>query len=147
MYVHTYMYSHPLHTRTEYIHTHYMHTQKSGSTWRTAQKLTALLCILPTALRDFVPAVRKGFSKVIWGLRILHGRCINGNEAVQMHVQAGNRPIPDSDVAAADKMIIEGFAMLEGWYNGDPLISYLYTPTTDPLTCVCAPTTDPLTYD
>jgi len=44
-------------------------------------------------------------------------------------------------------MIIEGFAMLEGWYNGDPLISYLYTPTTDPLTCVCAPTTDPLTYD
>ena len=28
--------------------------RKSGRTWRTAEKLTALLCILPTVLRDYV---------------------------------------------------------------------------------------------
>ena len=88
--------------------------KKSGRTWRTADKLTALLCILPTVLRDFVPTVRAAFNKVIMGLRLLQGRCTNGNEAASMNVMTGSRPITDDDIKMADKLIIEGLSMLEG---------------------------------
>ena len=78
----------------------------------------ALLHILPTVLRGCVPAVREGFKKVIWGLRILQGRCINGTEAAHWRVQAGSRPLVDDDVHIAHEKIIEGFSMLEGAWLG-----------------------------
>ena len=43
------------------------------------------------------------------------GRCVNGTEAAHMRVEAGNRPILDADIELADKLIIEGLSMLEGW--------------------------------
>ena len=95
-----------------YIHT--QTTKKSGRTWRSADKLTALLSVLPTILRGFVPAVREGFKKLIWGLRILQGRCINGTEAATLKVQPGSRPLVDDDVDIAHAKIIEGLSMLEG---------------------------------
>lgn len=88
--------------------------KKSGRTWRTADKLTALLYILPTVLRGFVPAVRAGLRKLIWGLRVLEGRCINEVEGARMNVHAGSRPICDDDIKFAQKLIIEGLSMLEG---------------------------------
>ena len=88
--------------------------KKPGCTWRTADKLTALLYILPTVLRGFAPAVRAGFRKIILGLRILEGRCINDSEGVRMRVRAGSRPISDEDIERADLLIIEGLSMLEG---------------------------------
>ena len=60
-----------------------------GSLWRTAEKLTALLIILTTSIRDYIPAVRTGLRKLIWGLRILEGRCVNANEAIHVNVQPG----------------------------------------------------------
>ena len=90
--------------------------KKSGRTWRTAEKITALLCILPTVLRGFVPVVRAGLRKLIWGLRVLEGRCINGFEGACMNVHAGSRPICDDDIKFAQKLIIEGLSMLEGSY-------------------------------
>ena len=65
-----------------------------------------------------MPAVREGFKKVIWGLRILQGRCTNGNEAAHWQVQAGSRPLVDDDVQIAHEKIIEGFSLLEGAWLG-----------------------------
>ena len=88
--------------------------KKAGRTWRTSDKITTLLCILPTVLRGFVPAVRAGFRKMIWGLRILEGRCLNGTEAATMRVHAGSHPISVEDIERADLLINEGLSMLEG---------------------------------
>ena len=104
--------SHPHPPSTTLQHTPF--PQKSGRVWRTSEKLTALLVILPTVLRGFVPAVRKGLNKVILGLRILQGRCVNGTEAAKMRVHQGDRPIKDEDIAEAESLIIEGLSMLEG---------------------------------
>ena len=71
---------------------------KSGRTWRTADKLTALLCILPTVLRGYVHAVRVGVRKVIWALRILqvhthtrahNARCTNTITHLHTHTRRG----------------------------------------------------------
>ena len=61
-----------------------------------------------------MPTVREGFKKVIWGLRILQGRCINVIEAVKLKVQPGSRPLMNDDVNIAHDKIIEGFSILEG---------------------------------
>ena len=88
--------------------------RKSGRTWRTADKLTALLTILPVVLRDYVPKVRAGVRKVILGLRILEGRCVNSDEAARLGVQGGCRPLIDGDIDKAERLIIEGLSMIEG---------------------------------
>ena len=115
---------------------------QSGRAWRTAEKLTALLVILPTVLRDYVrcvisphthirahtitthifqiPTVRSGLKKVILGLRILEGRCVSSNEAAQMRVESGSRPLFEEDIEQAETLIIEGLAMLEGTYKPAP---------------------------
>ena len=90
--------------------------KKSGRTWRTADKITALLSIIPTVTRDYIPAARAGFKKVIWGLRILSGRCVCGAEAVRMRIQRGSRPLVEGDTDRARELIVEGFSILEGMY-------------------------------
>ena len=85
-----------------------------------------------SVLRHFVPAVRKGLRKVILGLRILQGRCINGNEAAEMNVQPGNRPILDDDIVKAGKLIIEGLSFLEGRCSRESDVCVCVTPTKKP---------------
>lgn len=82
--------------------------------WRAADRLLALLVILPTATRDFVPEVRAGLRKLVWGLRILQGRCINAAEAFEAGIAPGSTPLSAADIDKAEKLIIEGLSMLEG---------------------------------
>ena len=76
-----------------------------------------MFCILPTVLRGFVPAVRVGIRKVVWGLRLLQGRCVSGIEAVVMKIEPGSRPLLDEDVEEADEHLIEGLSMVEGKHS------------------------------
>ena len=82
--------------------------------WRTAEKLLALLNILPTALRDYIPELRAGLRKLSWGLKILEGRCINAQEALKLGVEPGSRPITPTCIKKAEILIAEGLSMLEG---------------------------------
>ena len=89
--------------------------KKSGRAWRTAEKLTALLRIMTTVLRDYVPTVRTALRHLILGLRLLEGRCcINGNEAAFLNIFPGSSPISEKDIEKAASLIIEGLSELEG---------------------------------
>jgi len=76
------------------------------------------LYILPTVTRNYIPAARAGFKKIIWGLHILAGRCVCCAEAVAMNIQPGSRPLVEGDTDLARKMIVEGFSVLEGMCDG-----------------------------
>ena len=88
--------------------------KKSGRAWRTAEKIMALLNILPTALRDYVPTVRTALRTLVWGLRLLEGRCLSANEARSMGVLPGSSPITQEDIEKAADLIIKGLSELEG---------------------------------
>ena len=85
--------------------------------WRAADRILALLVILPTVLRDYLPALRAGIRKFVWGLRILRGRCINGAEAYEFGVTAGSTPLTPADIDKADPLIIEGLSMIDGMHT------------------------------
>ena len=51
---------------------------------------------------------------MVWGLRILEGRCVSLNEAKFQHVEEGTRPLLDDDIQEAEKLLIEGLSILEG---------------------------------
>ena len=81
---------------------------------RMSQKLLAFLVILPTVLRGYVREVRTGLRKLILGLRLLEGRCVNAQEARDLNIPFGSRPLFAEDIAKAEVLIIEGLSMLEG---------------------------------
>ena len=81
---------------------------------RISQKLLAFLVILPTVLRDYVPELRTGLRKLVLGLKILEGRCVNAKEAMELDVAIGSRPLLEEDIDKARTLIIEGLSMLEG---------------------------------
>ena len=81
---------------------------------RISQKLLAFLVILPTVLRDYVPEVRDGLRKLILGLRILEGRCVNAKEVMELKVPKCSRPLLAADIDKVETLIIEGLSMLEG---------------------------------
>ena len=83
---------------------------------RISQKLLALLVLLPTVLRDYVPELRHGLRKLVLGLKLLEGRCISAREAIKLNVPAGSRPLFEEDIEKARILIIEGLSMLEGMY-------------------------------
>ena len=72
------------------------------------------MVVLTTSIRDYVPALRDGLRKVVWGLRILSGRCLSGVEAISLGIDPGSRPTCAQDIERAKTLIPEGFAMLEG---------------------------------
>ena len=60
-----------------------------GRVWRTRDRLVALLTVLPTASRGYIPALRAGIRKLVWGLKLLEGRCMTVNEAHESNCEAG----------------------------------------------------------
>ena len=81
--------------------------------WRAADRILALLVILPTVLRDYLPELRAGIRKFVLGLRILKGRCVNGAEAYEFGVTGGSTPLTPADIDKAESLIIEGLSMID----------------------------------
>ena len=82
--------------------------------WRAADRILALLVILPTVLRDFVPELRAGLRKFVWGMRLLKGRCLNSSQAMEAGITPGETPLFDVDIDKAETLIAEGLSMSEG---------------------------------
>ena len=69
---------------------------------------------MPTALRGYVPAVRAALRQLIWGLRLLEGRCVNEKEAVSLGIEPGSTPLPEEDIAKSSALLIGGLSEMEG---------------------------------
>lgn len=81
---------------------------------KSAQKLFALLNILTNVLRGYVPELRFALRKIVLGLRILDGRCVNAAEAAELNVPAGSHPLCEKDLWKAAELLTEGLSYLEG---------------------------------
>lgn len=79
--------------------------------------MLAFLNILPTVLKDYVPEIRDGIRKLVLGLKLLEGRCVNAKEAKELGVPYDSRPLLQEDIDKAKVLIIEGLSMLEGMHD------------------------------
>ena len=64
-----------------------------------------------------VPEFRQGLRKFVQGLKILEGRCVNAQEAMELGVAPGSLPLLEEDIAKARILMTEGLSMLEGTNN------------------------------
>ena len=65
--------------------------QNTSATKKTAQKLLALLVILPTVLRHFIRALRRGIRFLVLALRMLEGQAHSYNECNRLGVEPRSR--------------------------------------------------------
>lgn len=70
--------------------------------------------ILPTCLRDYVPAVHQALLTLLYGLRRLDGQVISQAEAVRLGVVPGSHILNKRSLTRVYKDIIRGLVMLEG---------------------------------
>ena len=66
---------------------------KSCRAWKSRDKLTVFLVILPTCLRGFVPAVHQSILTIAYALRRLEGQVVSADEAKRLGVVPGSRVI------------------------------------------------------
>lgn len=83
-------------------------------TWKMSQRLLALLVVIPTCLRDYVPPVHRAILKIVWGLRILDGDVCSLNECERRGIVPGCPCLERTDIAKAHILIVTGLSMLEG---------------------------------
>ena len=81
---------------------------------RSSQKILALLVIMPTVLRDYVPHFRGGMRSFVWGMRLLQGRCLSAAECVAQKMTIGSRPLGKKDIDSAELLIAEGMSKFAG---------------------------------
>ena len=81
---------------------------------KSSQKLFALMNVITTVLRGYVPELRFGLRKLVWGLKILEGRCVNAAEAAELNIAPGSRPLLEEDILKAAELVTEGLSYIEG---------------------------------
>ena len=66
---------------------------KSCRCWKCRDKLEILMVILPTCLRDFVPAVHQALLELAFALRRLEGQVVSSAEAKRLGIMPGSRVV------------------------------------------------------
>ena len=91
-----------------------------------SKKILALLVILPTVLRGFIQALRRGLRLFVLGLRMLEGQVHSFNECRRLGVEPGSRCLDNSKIPTIKKLILIGLAIIEGSVPPSTLIPYLH---------------------
>ena len=86
----------------------------SNKVAKTSQKILALTIVLPTVLRGFIPALRRGFRYLTLGLRMLKGQAHSYNECVRLNVEPGSSCFDKKLIPIIKTYILEGLAMSQG---------------------------------
>ena len=100
----------------------------SAATGKSAKKHLMLLRILPTVLRGFVPALRRGLRFFVLGWRILDGQVHSFNQCLRLNIEPGCRSM-DPDPAVIKKikdLVIKGLSMITGAVPPSLVIPYLH---------------------
>lgn len=82
--------------------------------WKAMRKIRLLYYILPTQLRDQVPAVRHALYTFVWAMRRLSGQVYSFDEATSLGILPGSRGITASEIAEIHSHLIRGLVLLEG---------------------------------
>lgn len=81
---------------------------------KAARRILLLNYILPTQLRDKLPAFRIALHKFVWALRRLDGQVYCYDKAVECRILPGSRVLRPEDVASANPDLIQGLVLMEG---------------------------------
>ena len=82
--------------------------------WKTIRKVRLLYDILPTQLRDKVPAVRQALHFFVWGMKRLDGQVHSYDEANRLGILPGSRAVVKTEISKAHNDIIKGLVLFEG---------------------------------
>ena len=88
--------------------------QRSNRIGKSARRMMLLYYILPTQLRDKLPAVRIALHVFVWALRRLDGQVHCYDKAVDLGILPGSRVLDPEIVASANCDLIKGLVLLEG---------------------------------
>lgn len=81
---------------------------------KTSKKILALLVVLPTVLRGYIQAFRRGLRLLILGLRMIDGQVHSYNACVRLGVEPGSRTFDRRLVTKIHTLIITGLSMITG---------------------------------
>ena len=70
--------------------------------------------MMPTQLRDKLPAVRTALLKIIWALRRLDGQVHSYDTAKYLGILPGSRSIRHDNIDQVTGDLIKGLVLLEG---------------------------------
>ena len=74
----------------------------------------ALLIILPTALRGFIPSFLRGLRFFALGLRMLTGQVYSFNKCHDLNVEAGSFCLDPKMIPTIKTFVIDGLVMMQG---------------------------------
>lgn len=82
--------------------------------WKARRKVTLLYYILPTQLRDQIPAVSYALSVFVWAMRLLMGQVHSYENAVRLGILPGSRSIDKRHIDRLEFQLIMGLVLLSG---------------------------------
>ena len=88
--------------------------KKPDRIWKIIRKVRLLYFILPTQLRDQIPAVRYALSTFVWAMRRLLGQVHSFRTARAIGILPGSRTIKKSVVPRLQGEVIRGLVLLSG---------------------------------
>ena len=94
---------------------------KPNRLWKAKRKLMLLYYILPTQLRDQVPAVRVALSTFVWAMRRLLGQVYSFDSAKKHNILPGSRGIFKSNVPKINTDLTCGLVLVNGSLPEDHL--------------------------
>ena len=87
---------------------------KPDRIWKIIRKVRLLYFILPTQLRDQIPAVRYALSTFVWAMRRLLGQVHSFRTARAIGILPGSRTINKSVVPRLQGEVVRGLVLLSG---------------------------------
>ena len=87
---------------------------KPNRIWKMIRKVRLLYYILPTQLRDVVPAFRDALHVFVWAMRRLEGQVHCYDEATRLNILPGSRAVVKNDIRAIHSALIFGLVLFEG---------------------------------
>ena len=87
---------------------------KSKRCWKSRDKMTIFMVILPTVLSGFVPAVHQALLQLVYTLRRLEGQVVSWADATRLGVLPGSRVIDKDALPDLKEALVRGLVLLEG---------------------------------
>ena len=114
------------HNTERVLHAGRSFLNSSAAVWKSSQRHLLLLRILPTVLRGFVQALRRGLRFLVLGCRLLEGQVHSFNECKGLNLEPGSRSLDPTVIPMARTFVIRGLSMTTGAVPPSTLIPYLH---------------------
>ena len=98
----------------------------TAAIYKSAKKHLMLLRILPTVLRSFVQALRRGLRYLVLGWRLLEGQVHSFNKCNSLSIEPGGRSLDLQIIPTAKKLMIKGVVMTTGSVPPSTVVPYFH---------------------